>query len=149
MARADDDDDALLWGGEVDDPTYLDGSPRSSAAPAVLVEPDEADDRQAAGAVTNPFFTYAYGLFGGVYALYVVGWVLSIQRDTFTAPDILSEIMYQLGEFLAIVSPVLWIGLSLWLTRAHRPVVRLLWLIIGVLLLAPWPFIVPSAGVAG
>ena len=53
--------------------------------------------------------------------------------------------MYQLGHVLAIASPVVFYGTVLWLTRHSRAIVRLGWLILGMLLLAPWPFILSGA----
>ena len=142
-------DDALLWGGEVDDPTYLDGKPRTAEPRSKAAVQRDADGGEPAKSGTNPFLTYAYGLFGGIFVLYAIGWVLALQRDTFSAPDILSRVMYQVGEYLAILAPVIWVALTFLLTRHSRPILRLLWLIGGVLLLAPWPFILPAQGAAG
>lgn len=135
---SDRDDDALSWGGESDDPSYLDGA--RSAAPADVAEPEPVVPASA----TASALLVAYGVFGGVYLLYLLGWVLSVQRDTFTATGLFFEIMYQFGEFLAIVSPALWFGLVLLLTRGRRPALRLAWLAAGIVLLAPWPFILGS-----
>ena len=140
-------DDALLWGGETGDPTYLDGPAREEKPLSRRRDVDTVIQPAATG--TNPVLIYAYGLFGGVYGLYAIGWVLAIPRDSFAAPDILSAIMYQLGQFLAILAPVIWIALTFLLTRHSRTIIRLLWLVIGVLLLAPWPFILPAQGGTG
>lgn len=135
------DDDALSWGGEVDDPSYLDGG--APAAPAR--EPAPADDARERPAGTNPVLLVAYGILGGVYLLYSIGWVLSVQRNAFSASSLFTEIMYQFGEFLAIISPPLFFGLVFLLTRGRRPVTRLLLLAVGIALLAPWPFILGGA----
>lgn len=82
-----------------------------------------------------------YGIIGGINLLYMIGWVIAIQRDTFSQSSLFAEIMYQLGEFLAIASPAVWMVAVLILTRHSRPAVRLFLLVVGVLLLAPWPFI--------
>lgn len=137
------DDDALSWGDEVDDSTHVhgvaaapvDGATSDSVAPAASVSP-------SAG---SSVLLVVYGVFGGVYLLFVIGWVIGVQRDTYTAPDLVSEIMYQFGEFLAIASPVLWFVTTLVLTRDRRAITRFLWLLAGVLMLAPWPFIVSGS----
>ena len=41
------------------------------------------------------------------------------------------------------------LAIAFLLTRHSRPIIRFLWLVIGVLLLAPWPFILPTTGAAG
>lgn len=128
MSR-DPDDDALSWGDE-SDPTHVD-------APA---ETREASDRQD-GPATSSTMLVVYGIFGGAYLLYVVGWVIAVQRDTYTQASMFAEIMYQFGEFLAIASPAVWFGAVLLLTRDSRAVARVSWLLAGLLLVAPWPFI--------
>ncbi len=135
---SDRDDDALTWGGESDDPSYLDGA--GSTTPADVAGPEPEVPASAAAST----LLVAYGIFGGVYLLYLIGWVISVQRDTFTASGLFFEIMYQFGEFLAIVSPALWFGLVLLLTRGRRPALRVAWLVAGIVLLAPWPFILGS-----
>jgi hypothetical protein len=47
--------------------------------------------------------------------------------------------MYQFGEFLAIASPALWFGAVFLLTRGRAPLVTVLWLVIGLVVLVPWP----------
>ena len=61
--------------------------------------------------------------------------------DTFVQASLFAEIMYQLGEFLAIASPVVWLGAVLLLTRNARALTRIVWLLAGLVLVAPWPFI--------
>ena len=125
----DPDDEALSWGDE-SDPTHVD-------APLEERMPAEADDAPR----TSSTMLVVYGIFGGAYLLYIVGWIIAVQRDTFTQASLFSEIMYQFGEFLAIASPAIWIGAVLLLTRDGRVLPRIVWLLVGLLLLAPWPFI--------
>ncbi|GMA27942.1 hypothetical protein [Arenivirga flava] len=81
----------------------------------------------------------ASGVLGGIYLLFTIGWVLSARQQP--ALDGLPGVMYVLGQWLAVAAPALWFGAALLLTR-HRPApVKLLWLVIGMLLLVPWPFI--------
>ena len=129
--RDDPDDDALSWGDETD-PTHVD------ARPAV---PQEATREASAAPATSSTMLVVYGVFGGAYLLYIVGWIIAVRRDTYTQGSLLSEIMYQFGEFLAIASPAVWIGAVLLLTLESRATARVLWLMAGLLLLAPWPFI--------
>jgi hypothetical protein len=129
--REDEDDDALSWGGE-SDPTHVDAPAEVRAT---------AETAPAAGSSTSSVMLVVYGVFAGAYLLYLVGWILAVQRDTITLPTLFGEIMYQFGEFLAIASPVVWFGAVLLLTSSAKPLARLTWLVVGLLLVAPWPFI--------
>jgi hypothetical protein len=53
-------------------------------------------------------------------------------------------VMYQVGVALAIASPFLW-AIAVWL-RVKSQAPRMLWLFVGVLVLAPWPFIMGGLG---
>lgn len=131
MSR-DPDDDALSWGDE-SDPTHIDAPAESQAVTDGASEPS-----------TSSTMLVIYGIFAGAYLLYIVGWIIAVQGDTYTQASLFSEIMYQFGEFLAIASPAIWLGAVLMLTRGGRVLARVLWLLVGLLLLAPWPFIVGS-----
>ena len=141
-ARA--DDDALSWGGETD-PSHVDGpvvSPPAVERPVVerVETPAElADPKQIPAALL-----ITYGILGGVYLIYTIGWVTTVVRYQavripFTDP--LSEIMFQLGEFLAIASPALWFAAVFLLSRGRKPLVRLLWILVGLVAVLPWPFV--------
>jgi hypothetical protein len=149
-----DDDDAeaaFTWDGETDashvagprpqrarKPGRPPREPRPVAeAPAVSTPVGDA----AAAAPASSLLLVTYGILAGVYALYAIGWLASILRSTLTLDNLLSEIMYQLGEFLAIVAAPLWFASVFFLTRGRRPIVRLLWLLAGLVLLVPVPFV--------
>lgn len=130
----DPDEEALSWAG--DDALDLQGSAPSSKDAAVSVAPTEA-----LAPATSSFLLVTYGLLGGIYLLYAFGWVITIMRNTVTIPNLLGEIMFQFGEFLAIGSGALWFLAVFWLTRGRRSIVRLLWLLLGLVVLVPWPFV--------
>lgn len=133
----DPDEEALSWSGETD-PTHV-------AAPETkTVKPSTGEGDTAAP--TSPVLLVVFGILAGVYLLYAIGWGL----HAFTQPvpfevvraGVFPAIMYQLGEFFSIASPILWAG-AVWLL-VKRPAWRLLWLFVGVLILVPLPFIVGS-----
>jgi hypothetical protein len=121
----DDLEEGLRWDGDVAEP--------------------EAPVAVAAPPATSSALLIAYGIIAGAYLLYTVGWAIAVGRLATGATTILGEFMAQFGEFLAIASPVVWFGAVLFLTRRRKPPVRLLWLVIGLLVLAPLPFIVGGA----
>ncbi len=127
---ADPDEEALSWSGETD-PTHV-GAPASAKAhPATAL--DDAADR------SSPVFLVVLGILAGVYLLYAVGWGIHAFTTPARAVGTFSVIMYELGEFFSIASPFLW-AVAVWFVT-KKPVWRLLWIFIGVLVLAPWPFI--------
>jgi hypothetical protein len=124
------DDEGLTWGGETD-PTHVD---------AIVDAPSPTDEPHAAPGISSPLLV-TFGVFGGVFLLFIVGWIIAVQRDTVTIADPFFGFMYRLGGLLAIVSPAAWFTGVLYLARDRRAGLRLLWLLVGVLILAPWPFI--------
>lgn len=125
---ADPDEDALSWSGETDPVA----TPASAARKPV-------SDKTGATAGANPVLLITFGIIAGVYLLYAVGWGIHAFTHSIPVAGIFPVIMYQLGEFFSIASPFLWAG-AVWLL-VRRPMWRLLWLLVGVLVLAPLPFI--------
>jgi hypothetical protein len=149
-----DDDDAeaaFTWDGETDASHVAGPRPQRARKPgrppreprpvaeAPAVSTPVGDESAAAPA--SSFLLVTYGILAGAYALYAIGWLASILRSTLTLDNLLSEIMYQLGEFLAIVAAPLWFASVFFLTRGRRPIVRLLWLLAGLVVLVPVPFV--------
>ena len=124
------DDEGLTWGGE-SDPTHVD---------ALAAGPAKEDDIEEAPGISSPLLV-TYGVFGGVFLLFTVGWIIAVQRDTISIANPFFDVMYRLGQFLAIASPAAWFVGVLYLARGRRAGARILWLLLGVLILAPWPFI--------
>lgn len=124
------DDEGLTWGGETD-PTHVD---------AVVEEPEPADRPVGAGGISSPLLV-SFGVFGGVFLLFIVGWIIAVQRDTLTIANPFFDFMYRLGAVLAIASPAVWFVGVLYVARDRPAWARILWLLLGVALLAPWPFI--------
>lgn len=99
-------------------------------------EPSAADAAAASSAAL-----IVLGVLGGVYLLYTVGWVITAGRVPNGSTDIVGGFMFDLGLWLAALAPALWFALSLWLTALGSRW-RLFWLLLGVLVLLPVPFVV-------
>ena len=154
-------DDALGWAGD-DDPTLTTGEETgtgtdtaAAAADSASVEPPEgwtvtgpasAVEAQAAAdaartrTATSSLALVTLGIFGGIYLLYTIGWFIGVARIQIPQGDVLSEFMFTLGLWLAVAAPAVWFAVAFWLTRTH-PRARIGWLLLGVVLLAPLPFI--------
>jgi hypothetical protein len=118
----------------------------SVKGPTTAVEADaatHASDR----APMSSFTLISLGVFGGIYLLYTIGWLIGVNRIDNPLGDPLASFMFSLGTWLAIAAPAAWFGVTLWLTRV-RPRARILWLLLGVVLLAPLPLLVSGGAVA-
>lgn len=137
MARDDDDDDsALSWDGDESDAVI------ERPVRAEVTTPDGDD---AAVPATSSIQLVTYGILAGAYALYAVGWGITVVRSGLFSNNLFIEIMSQFSEFLAIIAAPLWFALAFVLTRTSRRVVRLVWLVAGLVVLMPVPFILGGA----
>lgn len=100
--------------------------------------PDSEPDSAAAGAAGG-LLLIGYGILAGAYAIFTAGWITTVFRSTTTLANLPAEILYQFGEFLAIALPLLWFVAVLRLET--KPPRRLLWLLIGIPLVLPWPWV--------
>lgn len=87
----------------------------------------------------------ALGIVGGVYALYVVGWIIGGLRLQAPRYNVIPDIMFQGSLWLAVLSPLIWFATTWLLTRHAKLWLRFVWLIAGVVLLVPWPFVMTGA----
>lgn len=128
MAEA--NDDALSWGGE-SDPTHVDsGEPDAGAGP---------DSAALAPGVSSPMLV-VYGVFGGIYLLYTVGWLIIAIRGSQTTGVVLNDLMLHASTLLAVAAAPAWFIATLALTTGRRSWLRILILVIGALILIPWAF---------
>lgn len=145
------DDEALRWDGD-DDPT-LDVTPEAATPekrPAADPAPDSAPTEAAEAPRTGNVALIAYGVLGGVYALWTVGWVLGTGRvrDWILAqPGSVPDPMFHASTVLAIAAPAIWFAATLLLTRTKPVWLRFVALALGALVLVPWPFV--TVGVIG
>jgi hypothetical protein len=138
---ADDDPDAeaLRWAGDEDrgrDTPRLGGSAHepepSDADPDD--EPVDAPRRSSPGGA-------ATAIFAVVYLALTIGWVLAVQRTSSGTTVFATELLWQFGEFLAIVAAPLWFGATVTLAREARSLVRIGWFALGAGVLIPWPLV--------
>jgi hypothetical protein len=146
VRESDDDEDALRWAGDEDrgrDAPRLgrsaDAGPDAGDAP-----PEEAP--ATPGAASRTVATVVFVL---PYLALTIGWILGVQRTSSGTTQLATDILWQFGEFLAIVAPVLWFAAAVALTRASRPLVRAGWLALGLGVLVPWPLVLGVLGSLG
>lgn len=170
------DDDPTLDTGAADDADDWDEKPTTSlpaassnrTVTAVVTNADgttgtrevvhpHADDRRApratqaadADAAPAPLGNVAlvlFGVLGGVYALFAIGWYLAGSRYYGFAYFSLEPAAYIAAWALATAAPIAWFATVL-VAASKRPVwLRLVLLVVGAAVLLPWPFL--STGVA-
>lgn len=158
------DDDALRWEGddelgrlgadEVDDEQdAADAGDAASTGDAVggaagdAVAGDAAQDAAAAAAATraaaaDTVARRSRGPIGWLMLLLALaataGWVVVIIANPVQQPSLVGLAMYQLGELLAVLTPLLW----WWLTDRLAPLARRApWWLAGFVVTAPWPLV--------
>jgi len=84
------------------------------------------------------------GVFGGLYAVWSVAWVLGIAASPpQQASSVVDAVMFQFGEFLGMVASPLWFGVVWWLSSESSRLARGALLIAGLVILFPFPLVLP------
>ena len=140
-----DDDKALTWAGGRDPSHYEtpeSKEPKASQPSKKAAEAAEAtgEDEELAPGMSAPVLV-SLGVLGGIYLLYAIGWFVSLGRFLYRFTTDFELIAFHTEQVLAIVAAPLWFTITLLLTRDRRPVVRLIWLLVGAVLLVPWSFV--------
>lgn len=140
MARPDDDsfddDEALRWAGDEEQGRAAPRLGRVGVDADVVVD-DEEPEAEAPGAGGRRAATVGFAV---PYLALAIGWIFSVQLADSPA-SVFPAILWQFGEFLAMLAAPLWFAATLTLTRDARPRVRVGWLALGTLVLLPWPII--------
>ena len=144
----DEAEDALSWDTSIRDASYVEGpkpvKPATPASTKTVAEPAGATETEVAApaeAPTSSILLVTYGIIAGIFLLYAIGWFTTVRRSSYVDPSVLGAFMSILGEVLAVAAAPVWFGAVFLLTRHSKPIVRLLWLLLGLLLLIPVPFV--------
>jgi hypothetical protein len=129
----DPDEEGLTWGTERDT-THIEAPVDDEA----VVGADEDEDVPAP---TSSVLLVVYGIFAGVFLVYIVGWIIAVQSIDSSDAGELALVLDRLAQFLAFLSPAIWFFGVLLMVPNTRARTRILLLVLGVLVLAPWPFI--------
>ncbi|MDY0828945.1 DNA polymerase III subunit gamma/tau [Microbacterium sp. BG28] len=154
------DDDALSWDGD-DDPTLAPQvAPRRAASapqeradvtPATRLDaeteavPASASTDAEAAPMSNVALV-TLGVFGGIYLLLAVGWFIGGSRLQFVAQLFINPAAHIAAWILAIVAPAVWFATTMVLTRSRPMWLRIVALVVGAVVLLPWPFLMTGVG---
>jgi hypothetical protein len=140
--RDDDDAEALSWAGD-DLRGNIDPLTRNRVNASAEATGD-FDVDAAPATPTNLARSAATVLFAIVFLGVVVGWILSAQLTSSSATDVFSQVAWQFGEFVAIISGALWYLAVLTVNPDSRTLVRVGWWVLGVGVLVPWPILLAA-----
>ena len=146
----DTDDEALRWAGDEEQgrarpllAASEDDEPAVASLEAAGVDEDAHDERLRAP--RDVAGTVAAILFGIVYLALTVGWIYSVQLMTAPSTNVFAEVVWQFGEFTAMVAAPIWFAAVTASTRG-RAGARVGWFAIGLAVLLPWPVILELIG---
>ena len=138
-----DDEDALTWAGGRDPSHYETPEAKAPKPSKTTTAPPEEDEQEIPPSMSAPVLV-SLGILGGIYLLYTVGWFISWQRFLYASDNELELVAFHVQQILAIVAPALWFVVTMLLTRERKPTLRLLWLLVGAVVLIPWSFVFGS-----
>jgi hypothetical protein len=122
-----DDSDAFRWGPDSDE----DGGPNDEVG-------DVYEEPQKSG------LTWTVAVLGVLYVVWALLWVVGLaQTPALATGSVLDNTMYRLGEFLAYISAPLWFVGVVWLGTSWSQKTRTGVLLLGLVVLIPWPYILP------
>ncbi|MEV7693506.1 DNA polymerase III subunit gamma/tau [Microbacterium sp. NPDC089189] len=148
------DDDALSWDGD-DDPTLVGAAAPAvpvrvpqdaAAAPAADAGETPADPDDSAPATLSNAALVGVGVFGGIYLLLAIGWFIGGSRLQLIAQLFVDPAAHTAAWILATLAPVAWYATILLLTRARPSWLRFALLVVGAVVLVPWPFLMVGVG---
>ena len=122
-------EEALDWGPRRDDSEYR----PEPAQSATRVEPTPREPG-----------VWLTALLGGIYVMWALAWVIGLaQQPTPQLSSGLEVALYGVGEFLAYIATPLWFAVALWIGTNWTPRFRGGFLLAGLVVLLPWPFLLP------
>ncbi|MCU1580693.1 MAG: hypothetical protein JWO01_81 [Microbacteriaceae bacterium] len=128
------DDEGLSWDGG-SDPTHIDTNKVNAGALA-----DDAPEF----AGTSSAMLVLYGVFGGIYLLFTVAWLITALRTTIATGSPLDDIMTRASSILAVAAAPAWFIASIALPAGRPNWLRVVALVVGIVVLLPWGLVTGS-----
>lgn len=140
------EDDALSWAGDED--RLVTGAPQSAKRDARGASSVNSSTKEAADGTDDNVQTglssialVGFGIFGGIYLLSSVAWLITALRNPTQIADPLGNGMFVLGLWLAVAAPSLWFAAVLYLGAHSSVSKRMVFLLLGAFVLIPWPYL--------
>ena len=100
----------------------------------------ETDAEPKRSTVGDSVALIATGILAGVYLLFSIAWLITALRDPIKIADPIANFMFDLGLWLAVAAGPLLFASVFVAGRGRGRIFRLVLLIVGVLVLIPWPY---------
>jgi hypothetical protein len=124
-----DDSDAFTWGPDDD----------SDWAPRELDQPGGEEETEPSG------LNWTIGVLAVLYVVWALMWVVGLARTpALVTGTTFDDLMYQVGVFLSYISAPLWFVGVVWLGTHWSQKTRTGILLLGLVVLLPWPFVLPA-----
>jgi len=124
-----DDSAAFSWGPDDD----------GDGAPGDRDHAVDTDVRDESG------LNWTVGVLAVLYVVWALMWVVGLARaPALVTGTTFDDLMYQVGVFLAYISAPLWFVGVVWLGTQWSQKMRTGILLVGLVVLLPWPFILPA-----
>lgn len=140
------DEDALSWPGDEQQgrlrPRLASPRPESDDHDDEFDGIDDGLEERAPRDVAGTAVAVVAGI---LYLAVTVGWIYSVQLTSSPSTELFGEIVWQFGEFTAMIAGPIWFAAVIARTRG-RVGLRLGWFALGLGLLLPWPVLLELAG---
>lgn len=140
------DEEALSWAGDEEQGRLR---PRLATARPASDDPDEeldgVDDDSGERTLRDVPGTAVAVVAGILYLAVTVGWIYSVQLTSSPSTELFGEVVWQFGEFTAMIAGPIWFAAVIARTRG-RVGLRFGWFALGLGLLLPWPVLLELAG---
>jgi hypothetical protein len=134
------DEDALSWDG--------DAALAPPKRPAPLIDDRPVEEGPASG---GGFALLVLGILGGVSVIETAFWIRSallpaiavtVDVGSGTPVEVAAFVLNVVGRVLGVLAPVVWFAVVAWQVRV--PTRRIALLVLGAVLLVPWPMILAA-----
>lgn len=136
------DDDALSWAGDEDrlrTGAPVDSTREKRGASSVNKQAPGIDSGEQTGLSSAALV--GFGIFGGIYLLFSVAWLITALRNPTQIQDALGNAMFVFGLWLSVAAPAIWFGAVLYLGKEATVLRKMLFLVLGAVVLIPWPYL--------
>lgn len=122
------------------------------SATAVQSDSADSDDAPAASSQVSNLTLVILGVIGGIYLLYSVGWFLiaqyfsAVNNITASNSGLIGGVLQQMVFWSAALAAPLWFLSSLLLARGKKPLFMSAYLLLGLIILMPWPLFIAGGG---
>lgn len=134
------ENDALSWAGDED--RLSSSAPtkkaREDASASPLSSPEGGvSQSKSMGSIE----LVSYGILAGIYLLFSIAWLITALSNPTEFADPLGNVMFVFGLWLTVLAPAAWFGAVLLFGRGKSLALRMTFLILGVIVFIPWPYI--------